>query len=86
MGVYDLPAVIDHVLETTGVEKIFYVGHSMGTSQFLVLMSERPEYNSKIRLANLMATVAYTEHMRSPIALIATFSSEVEVSSTKAVL
>jgi len=28
MGVYDLPANIDFVIEKTGVDKIDYVGHS----------------------------------------------------------
>jgi lysosomal acid lipase/cholesteryl ester hydrolase len=51
----------------------------MGTSQFFVLTSEHPEYNSKIKLANLMAPVGYTEHMTSPIALIAPFANQVDV-------
>jgi lysosomal acid lipase/cholesteryl ester hydrolase len=45
---------------------------------FWVCMSERPEYNDKIALMNAFAPVAYTEHMISPIRLIAPFSSEIE--------
>ena len=30
MGQYDAPAMIDYILETTGQEQIFWVGHSMG--------------------------------------------------------
>lgn len=34
MGLYDLPANYKYVLAATGVEKLTYIGHSMGTSQF----------------------------------------------------
>ncbi|GLG93105.1 Lipase, partial [Gryllus bimaculatus] len=34
VGLYDLPASIDYVLEQTGEEKLFYAGHSMGTTAF----------------------------------------------------
>ena len=36
MGTFDLPAMIGKVLEVTGQEKIFYIGHSMGTTGYLV--------------------------------------------------
>ena len=32
MGLKDLPVFIDHILETTGLEQISYVGHSEGTT------------------------------------------------------
>ncbi|KAJ8676398.1 hypothetical protein QAD02_012185 [Eretmocerus hayati] len=67
MGLYDLPAIIDHVLNATGRPKLQFVGHSQGTTQFLVTLSERPEYNSKIERAALFAPVANTTHSRSPI-------------------
>jgi predicted alpha/beta hydrolase len=41
-GRYDLPAVIDYITRVSEVEKIFYSGHSMGGTQFLAGMSERP--------------------------------------------
>ena len=36
MGVYDLPAFIDYVLNTTGCRKVNYIAHSQGTTQFFV--------------------------------------------------
>jgi len=78
IGLYDIPADIDYVLNATGVDGIYYVGHSMSTTGFWVTMSERPEYNSKIKLMNAYAPVAYTQHMLSPISLIAPFDSEIE--------
>lgn len=47
--------------------------------QYIIAGSERPEYMEKIKLASLMAPVSYTEHMKSPIALMAPFSNSVEV-------
>ncbi len=55
MGIYDMPASIDYVLETTGVETLFYIGHSMGTTLFWVLNAERPEYNVKFRAVFALA-------------------------------
>ncbi|XP_049938815.1 lipase 3-like [Schistocerca serialis cubense] len=66
-GVYDIPAVIDHILYTTGHRDLFYMGHSMGTTMFFVMASEKPEYNRKIRAAFLMAPVAYMRHITSPL-------------------
>ena len=41
MGTYDLPAMIDKVLNVTGKSKLYYVGHSMGTTGFLVMANRR---------------------------------------------
>ncbi|XP_046430772.1 lipase 3-like isoform X1 [Neodiprion fabricii] len=67
MGVYDMPAVIDHVLKVTKMDVLSYVGHSQGTTQLLVMLSEKPEYNSKISSAVTFAPIAYAGNMRSPI-------------------
>ena len=59
MGLYDLPACIDYMLETTGRNDIYYIGHSMGATAFFVMSSLRPEYNSKIHLMLGVAPLAY---------------------------
>lgn len=38
---------------------LIYVGHSMGTTSCLVLLSEKPEYNEKIKLFIALAPVAF---------------------------
>ncbi|KAJ9575526.1 hypothetical protein L9F63_007596 [Diploptera punctata] len=79
MGKYDLPAVIDYIIGKTGVEKIYYAGHSQGTTMFYVMGSERPEYNDKIRAMFSLAPVAYMSNMKSPIfKLLAPFSSQLQ--------
>jgi len=32
MGHYDVPAVVNHIKATTGVDKVSYIGHSEGTT------------------------------------------------------
>ena len=48
MGRYDIPANIDYILETTGEEKLIYVGHSLGCTLFYIAMIEHPHLNDKI--------------------------------------
>ena len=66
IGVYDLPASIDYILEETKFKKLQYIGHSQGTTSFFVLTSMRPEYNDKIQLMQALAPVAYVGNMSSP--------------------
>lgn len=81
MGVYDLPAMIDHVLETTGQQRLSYIGHSQGTTVFYVLCSEKPEYNRKIKVMISMAPSAYMSNIASPfLRILATYYKEVRVS------
>jgi lysosomal acid lipase/cholesteryl ester hydrolase len=67
MGVYDLPAALDYTLQKTKQKRLYYAGHSMGTTMMFVLLSVRPEYNAKIRLFVCLSPVAYMSHMRSTI-------------------
>ncbi|XP_066998920.2 lipase 3 [Anabrus simplex] len=76
MGVYDLPAVIDYILERTGEEKLFYIGHSMGTTMFYVMASEKPEYNNKIRAMFSLAPVAYMSHAGTPFLKALAFAGD----------
>ena len=56
MGIFDLPAMIDYMLNTTNESNCYYVGHSEGTTSLLVLLSDLPQYNQKIIQAHLMGT------------------------------
>lgn len=67
MGYYDLPATIDYILQATGQEKIFYIGHSQGTTSFLVLTAEKPEYNDKIRLMSALAPISFMSNIPNPV-------------------
>lgn len=46
-GIYDLPAMINFIKSTSNVEKILFVGHSLGTTQLFAGYSIIPEYFSE---------------------------------------
>ena len=58
--------MIDYVLEKTGNKKIFYIGHSQGTTTFFTMASELPHYNDKIVSMHALAPVAFCRNMISP--------------------
>ena len=71
--------MINKVTETTGQEKIFFVGHSMGATGFMAMAATTPEVGEKIALASLLAPPAYMDHMRSPVKYLAPFVDIIEV-------
>ncbi|XP_043653944.1 lipase 3 [Drosophila teissieri] len=62
MGMEDLPAMIDYILSATQQEALHFVGHSQGCTTLMVLLSMKPEYNRRIKTANLMAPAVFMEH------------------------
>ncbi|XP_037779598.1 gastric triacylglycerol lipase-like [Penaeus monodon] len=68
MGYYDLPAIIDYVLNTTQAEDLYYVGFSMGTTIFWAMMNDRPEYNQKVHVMVGLGPVAYVGNAKGPLA------------------
>lgn len=66
IGIYDLPASIDYILLNTQHTSVHYVGHSQGTTVFLVWLSTFPMDSSKIKSAHLLAPVAFADHMTQP--------------------
>lgn len=79
MITYDLPAMLDYVLNTTQQTRLFYVGHSQGTLILFALLSERPEYNDKIQLFSALGPVANVTHMTSPVRLLAPFTKDAQM-------
>lgn len=67
MGIYDTPAMIDYTLELSGSDKVIYVGHSISTTQALVFLSLRPEYNQKIAQSHLMGVAGAFTNPPSPL-------------------
>ncbi|XP_011707001.1 PREDICTED: lipase 3-like, partial [Wasmannia auropunctata] len=58
MGTKDLPAMIDYILNYTKQKTLFYIGHSMGSTALFILLSTKPEYNTKIKLGICLAPIA----------------------------
>uniref|UniRef100_A0A098LWX8 Lipase n=1 Tax=Pantherophis guttatus TaxID=94885 RepID=A0A098LWX8_PANGU len=57
MAKYDIPASINFVLNKTGQEQLFYVGHSQGTTIGFIAFSTFPELAKKINIFFALAPV-----------------------------
>ncbi|XP_077529186.1 lipase member K-like [Haemaphysalis longicornis] len=65
-AVLDLPAQIDYVLEVTSRNDVPYLGVSQGTLILFTLLSERPEYNAKVRVFAALAPFNKLVYMDMP--------------------
>ncbi|ODM99120.1 Lipase 3 [Orchesella cincta] len=70
MGVGDVPAVVDKIISVSGNEKILFVAHSMGTTEYFVALSEVPSLNDKLIAAVLLAPAAYMGHATNVLRLV----------------
>lgn len=68
-SVFDYPAGIDHILNVTQQESLFYVGYSMGSSHYFIMLSELPEYNAKIKAGFVMAPAVFLGNSSLPLRL-----------------
>ena len=66
-AIFDYPAVIDYILNVTLSPDLSFVGYSMGATQYLILLSERPEYNEKIRAGYLLGAPAFIGEASHPV-------------------
>uniref|UniRef100_A0A6P4F3W5 Lipase n=1 Tax=Drosophila rhopaloa TaxID=1041015 RepID=A0A6P4F3W5_DRORH len=62
IGMEDLSAQIDYIVSTTNQSALHFVGHSQGCTTLMVLLSMKPEYNWKVKTANLMAPAVFMQH------------------------
>jgi pimeloyl-ACP methyl ester carboxylesterase len=65
MALYDLPAFYNYVLAATGVEKLTWIGHSMGTSQFFAAALDpttRDLVNAHTEKFIALAPIVYMNH------------------------
>ena len=76
-AVLDYPTVIDFILAETGHPDLHFAGYSMGTTHYLILLSERPEYNAKIRSGHLLGPTAFGGNGTNPF--IAPLAGHAEV-------
>lgn len=64
MGLYDVPAEIDYILETSESDKLAaYIGHSEGTTQMFIGSSMKPDYfKEKVELFIGFAPIVRLDH------------------------
>ncbi|CAO2585218.1 Lipase member M, partial [Lemmus lemmus] len=66
MARFDLPAVINFILQKTGQKKIYYVGYSQGTTMGFIAFSTMPELAHKIKMYFALAPIATVKYAKSP--------------------
>lgn len=67
-GAFDIPAMINYIKNKTGVDKLSYVGHSMGTSMMFYLASTNPEFfTASIKSFTALGPVTKPSHCSSPL-------------------
>merc|ERR1719228_1511090 len=78
MAKYDIPSMVEKVLEVTGQSELFYAGHSMGTTAFMAMGHYRPDIYEKVRLANFLAPVSSEANLGGPLGWIAKFAGTID--------
>ena len=65
-GLYDVTAMINHVKEVTNVDKVAYIGHSMGTTIMYYLAAKNPTFvEENISIAIQLGSVLKPIHIKS---------------------
>ncbi|XP_004680954.1 PREDICTED: lipase member K [Condylura cristata] len=77
MAKYDLPATINFIIEKTGQEQLYYVGHSQGTTIAFIAFSTNPELAERIKLFFALAPVVTVKYSYSPMRKLTTLSRKV---------
>ncbi|XP_045772385.1 lipase 1-like [Maniola jurtina] len=77
-GIYDLPAIIDFILEQTGEKNLSAIGHSQGNTNFLVLGATRPEYNEKVNLLIALSPMCFLNNVKNVVSLMIRLSPMLE--------
>ncbi|XP_015276112.1 PREDICTED: lipase member M-like [Gekko japonicus] len=67
MAQYDLPATVDFILQKTGQQQLFYVGHSQGSTIGFIAFSTMPHLARKIKINFALAPVVSVKHAISPL-------------------
>ncbi|XP_077206452.1 putative lysosomal acid lipase/cholesteryl ester hydrolase [Paroedura picta] len=73
MAKYDLPASINFILDKSGQEQIYYVGHSQGTTLGFIAFSTLPQVAKKVKMFFALAPVATVKFSNSPMAKLGKF-------------
>ena len=77
-GHEDYSAELDYVLQQTGFDDLFFVAYSMGTTQYFVLLSEKPEYNDKVKAGFMMGPATFMGNAFSPIFALADYAEDIQ--------
>ena len=79
MALFDLPAMIDYVLNTTKMSSLGYIGHSQGTMMAFSGTSVNSDLASKLNVLIALGPVSTVKYITSPIRYLAPISRDTEV-------
>ncbi|XP_072485076.1 lipase member N-like isoform X2 [Notamacropus eugenii] len=65
MGKYDLPSVIDFIVQKTGQQKLYFIGHSLGTTIGFIAFTTRPEVAQRIKMNFVLGPVTSFKYPKS---------------------
>lgn len=76
IGRYDLSAAIDYIrIVTEGHSQIDFIGHSLGCTALLVLLSTSPQYNYVLKSATFLGPLAFMYQTSGLMKLLADFQT-----------
>lgn len=78
--------MLDYVLNITGQQQLYYVGHSQGTIMGFAGFSFNQTLASRVKVFFAMAPVATVKHIKGGFRVISDFSEQISVCCVNAVL
>jgi pimeloyl-ACP methyl ester carboxylesterase len=78
---YDLPATVNKMIAITGVQQVYFVGHSQGGGVGYAQLSQDPEFAKKIKMFAPLAPAVYLDALTGPLKLLAPFSEDLDVNT-----
>uniref|UniRef100_H2XR44 Lipase n=1 Tax=Ciona intestinalis TaxID=7719 RepID=H2XR44_CIOIN len=80
MGQYDVPAMINHILNVTGHPRVHYIGHSQGTtSLFTGVMRNGRSLADKVKSFIALAPAALVPNMQSPLHYLMYLANDIDL-------
>ncbi|KAK3701539.1 hypothetical protein QZH41_020526, partial [Actinostola sp. cb2023] len=76
MAKYDLPAMINYALKTTGQQDLYYVGHSQGTMVGFIEFGRNADLVKKVKTFYALAPVSTVTYMGGALKVLSYFVPE----------
>uniref|UniRef100_A0A4X2M2P1 Lipase n=1 Tax=Vombatus ursinus TaxID=29139 RepID=A0A4X2M2P1_VOMUR len=76
MAKYDPPATINFILEMTGHEQLYYVGHSQGSTIAFIAFSTDQALAEKVKALFALSPATAMKHMKSPLDIFLLFTKK----------
>ena len=71
MAKYDVPGMINYILNVTGNTQLYYAGHSQGTIMAFSAFSQDKDLGKKVKIFFALGPVTTVEFITSPVRYLA---------------